>query len=223
MDKFHLAASVSASCYYRTEPLIIKQIVCFSFRVQSNVCRVHTYITKVYFMESCLFFCIYRISVVSTCFPNKIPAQYVEREHPLNEARVWLIIYPLPPSVACPLHSHHHVSLLTPTPQPFIPPPSPSHSQSAPFGPPSPLSTLFIMYTLHVVHISSHYTSEKLSLPRVSDEYIGKLYMHTDTSWPGSVRSFCKFIWEKHYDRAAFRRCNYGNICAFTLKNLAWC
>lgn len=72
---------------------------------------------------------------------------------------------PCPPSAACPRCSHHHVSLsllIAPTVQLFILSPFSFHSQSTPFGP-HLLCPLFIMCTLHVVPISSHYTSERAS------------------------------------------------------------
>lgn len=144
MDKFHLAASVSASCYYRTEPLIIKQIVCFSFRVQSNVCRVHTYITKVYFMESCLFFLYLQnfsgINVLSKQNPGTIC-----REGTPTEWGSRVIDY-LPSPSLCGLPSPLSSSCITPHPH------TPAfHSPSISF--PLSISTLWPpISSLHPVH-----------------------------------------------------------------------
>ena len=80
-------------------------------------------------------------------------------EHPVSEPCMWLIIYPLPASVVCPLHSHHHVSLsllLTPSRCLSFLPPFPFHSQSAPFAPhllcpPRSLCTLYMWCTFHLI------------------------------------------------------------------------
>ncbi len=150
---------------------------------------------------------------------------------------MWLIICPLPPSVVCPLHSHHHVSL--------SPPPHP-HSPTPAFHSPSfflstlnqhPLPHISSIRSVHYVHstcgahfISLHLReSEWPPLPPVSDEYMSKVCMHTYTIWllsalsGGSVHSFnlplspfCKLIWGIFYDRILF---SGNNVCIYRQKS----
>lgn len=123
------------------------------------------------------------------------PAQYEERKRPLNEHCMWLIIYPRPPSVVCPLHSHHHVSLLLTPHSPAFNSPSFLFPLSInTFLPPPPISSVRPVHYVHSTcgahFISLHLRqSEWPPLPPVSDECISKLYMHTCTRWLLSASS----------------------------------
>lgn len=95
--------------------------------------------------------------------------------------------------------------------QPFILPPFPLHSQSAPFAPYllCPLSSLWTSYMWCAFHLITPQREQMgSSSPVVSDECIGKLHMHSFISWllsavsGGSVNSplftFCvrlAFLW----------------------------
>lgn len=91
-----------------------------------------------------------------------------EERAPTEWAGRSVIDYLLLPSVVCPLHSHHPA----PLPFPFLSTlnqhPLPPYTLSPPIPTPPPLSTLVITYTLHVAHISSHYTSESEWPPLLS-------------------------------------------------------
>lgn len=128
----------------------------------------------------------------------------------------------LPYPSLCGLPSPFSSSCITPSP------PHPHtraiHSPSFPFPlsistlcRPSPLAALFIMYTLHVVHISSHYTSER-ERESVASSISKSTHIYQMATLCIIWRQCLSFICHFHLS-ANLGRITMGNMCGFNTNN----